>query len=71
MAEVLKRCPNNLSSFIVLVSYKEGDELMIDEMNKIRGCLTMFANENIEIKWGISPQKSLIGKRCVFIFAFE
>ena len=45
MAEIRKRCSNKLSNIIVSISYKEGEELMMDEMEWISDCLTMFANK--------------------------
>lgn len=71
MAEMRKRCSNNLSNIILLISYKEGENLMMDEMEAVSNCLATFANENIEIKWGISQNSSLNCKRCIAIFAFE
>lgn len=71
MIEIRKHCSNSISSIIVSISYKEGEVLMMDEMERVSDCLTMFANENIEIKWGISPIKLLKNKRCIFVFAFE
>ena len=71
MAEIRKRCSNKLSNIIVSISYKEGEELMMDEMEGISDCLTMFANKNVEIKWGISQNNTLKCRRCISVFAFE
>lgn len=71
MTEIRNRCSNKLSNIIVSISYKEGEVLMMDEMEGINDCLDMFANENIEIKWGISQNNTLKCRRCVSVFAFE
>ncbi len=71
MAEMRKRCSNNLSNIILSISYKEGENLMMDEMEAVSNCLATFANEDIEIKWGISQNSSLNCKRCITVFAFE
>lgn len=71
MSEIRKHCSNKLSNIIVSISYKEGEELMMDEMEEVSDCLTMLANENIGIKWGISQNDTLKCKRCISVFAFE
>lgn len=71
MTEIQKRCSNKLSSIIISISYKEGEELMMEEMEGVSDCLTMFANKNIEIKCGISQSNTLKCRRCISVFAFE
>lgn len=71
MAEIRKRCSNKLSNIIISISYKEGDDLMMDEMEGVSDCLTMFANNNVEIKWGINQNNTLKCRRCISVFAFE
>lgn len=71
MIEIRKRCSNNLSNILVSISYNEGEVLMMDEMEGVSDCLTMFANKNIGIKWGISQDNTLKCKRCISVFAFE
>lgn len=44
---------------------------MMDEMFGLSDSMDNIANENVEIKWGISQNDSQKSKRCVWVFAFE
>lgn len=71
MNEIHRECSSSPSGLIVSISYKKGEEIMIDEMFGLSDSMDNIANENVEIKWGISQNDSQKSKRCVWVFAFE
>ena len=71
MNEIHRECSSSPSGLIVSISYKKGEEIMMDEMFGLSDSMDNIANENVEIKWGISLNDSLKSKRCVWVFAFE
>ena len=71
MNEIHRECSSSPSGLIVSISYKKGEEIMMDEMFGLSDSLDNIANENVDIKWGISQNDSQKSKRCVWVFAFE
>ena len=71
MNEIHRECSSSPSGLIVSISYKKGEEIMMDEMFGLSDSMDNIANENLEIKWGISQNDSQKSKRCVWVFAFE
>ena len=71
MNEIHRECSSSPSGLIVSISYKKGEEIMMDEMFGLSDSMDNIANENVEIKWGISQNDSQKSKRCVWVFAFE
>ena len=71
MNEIHRECSSSPSGLIVSISYKKGEEIMMDEMFGLSDSMDNIANENVEIKWGISQNDSQTSKRCVWVFAFE
>ena len=71
MNEIHREYSSSPSGLIVSISYKKGEEIMMDEMFGLSDSMDNIANENVEIKWGISQNDSQKSKRCVWVFAFE
>lgn len=71
MSEIKKQYSDSPSGIIVSISYKKGDEIMMDEMFGLSDSMDNIATENVEIKWGISQNDSQKSKRCMWVFAFE
>lgn len=71
MNEIHREYSSCSSGLIVSISYKKGEEIMMDEMFDLSDSMDNIANENVEIKWGINQNDSQKSKRCVWVFAFE
>ena len=71
MGEIKRLCPSTPSGLIISISYKAGEEIMMDEMFGLSDCINELSAENVEIKWGINKNDHLKHKRCVQVFAFE
>lgn len=71
MSEIKKQYSDSPSGIIVSISYKKGDEIMMDEMFGLSDSMDNIATENVEIKWGISQNDSLKNKRSICVFAFK
>lgn len=71
MREIEKYCLGRLASFIVSISYKRDDEIMMDEINGLSESLASIADKDIEIKWGLSPNDNVKYRRSLCIFVFE
>lgn len=71
MREIEKYCLGRLASFIVSISYKRDDEIMMDEINGLSESLASIADKDIEIKWGLSPNDNVRYRRSLCIFVFE
>lgn len=69
--KIKERCKGQLSSVIVVVSYKANDEIIIDELFSMHEYLSHLADKGIEIVWGLQPMDELTYRRSVSIFAFE
>lgn len=72
--EAIRKAKENvrgkLDSIIVLVSFKKGYELMMDEMGGINDCFSCLEDEDVEILWGLQQDDSIANDRCVTVFAF-
>ena len=71
MREIEKYCLGRLASFIVSISYKRDDEIMMDEINGLSESLASIADKDIEIKWGLSPNDNVRYRRSLCMFVFE
>ena len=60
-----------LVGIITVVSFKKGNDLMMDEMGGINACFSCLADEGVDILWGLQQDDSITGSRCVTVFAFE
>lgn len=70
MGEARKQGISQPSSIIVSIFYKEGEEIMMEEMFGLCDGMNQIASEDVAIKWGISQNDSLENKRCVNVFIF-
>lgn len=57
------------SSVIVVVSFQKGQELMMEELAGMTGCLSCLADE--AITWGIQEVEETMNSRSASVFAFE
>ena len=71
ISEISEYRSDKCSNIIASISYNDSEGFAFDEMEGVLDCLTMFANEDMEIKWGISQNDTLKSKRCISIFVFE
>ena len=70
MSEARKQGVSQPSSIIVSIFYKEGEEIMMEEMFGLCDGMNHIASEDVAIKWGISQNDSLENKRSVNVFIF-
>lgn len=70
MSEARKQGISQPSSIIVSIFYKEGEEIMMEEMFGLCDGMSQIAREDVAIKWGISQNDSLENKRSVNVFIF-
>lgn len=61
---------NEISSVMVVISYKKDNEIMMDEMGELNESFSQMADEDIEIVWGIQQAEDITNSRCVTVFAF-
>lgn len=71
ISEIKKQYSDSPSGIIVSISYKKGEEIMMDEMFGLSDSMNNIATENVEIKWGISQNDGLKSKRSICVFAFK
>lgn len=73
--EAIRKAKENvmgkLAGIIAVVSFKRGNELMMDEIGTINECFSCLADEDVEILWGLQQDDSIANNRCVIVFAFE
>lgn len=70
MGEARKQGISQPSSIIVSIFYKEGEEIMMEELFGLCDGMNQIASEDVAIKWGISQNDSLENKRSVNVFIF-
>ena len=70
MGEARRQGISQPSSIIVSIFYKEGEEIMMEEMFGLCDGMNQIASEDVAIKWGISQNDSLENKRSVNVFIF-
>lgn len=69
--EIKKNINNTLSSVIIIISYKKGQPLMMDELGGMNECLSRLAEEDVEINWGVQEADEITNSRSMTVFAFE
>lgn len=67
----MKKHIGRMTSIIVAVTYKRGDDIMMDEIGGLNDCLASLAEDDVEIKWGIQAVDEQPNRRSVTVFAFE
>lgn len=69
--EINERIKGELSSVMVVISFKEGEDIKMDELGAMNVCLERLADENVDIAWGVQKAEEISNRRCVTVFAFE
>lgn len=69
--EVKKNIKGTLSNVMVIISFKKGQDLMMEELGGMNGSLVRLADENVDIIWGIQQVEDITNNRCMTVFAFE
>lgn len=60
-----------LDSVMVVVSFKEGNELKMEDLDGMGACFLRLANENVDVVWGLQQADDITNDRQVTAFAFE
>lgn len=68
---VRKNVHENLAGVMLIVSFKKGKDLMVEELGGMNDSISCLAEENVDIMWGIQQVEEITNNRCVTIFAFE
>ena len=69
--EIKKNINNTLSSVIIIISYKQDQPQMMDELGGMNECLSRLAEEDVEINWGVQEADEITNSRSMTVFAFE
>lgn len=69
--EIKKNIKGTLSSVMIIISYKKDQNLMMDELGGMNDSLSRFAEEDVEIIWGIQEADEITNSRSMTVFAFE
>ncbi len=71
MSEVKKYCAEKIYGIIIFVSYKEGEEIMMNELLRLIDGMGKIADESVKIMYGVSKNDDMECKRSICIYAFE
>ena len=69
--EIKKNINNTLSSVIIIISYKQDQPLMREELGGMNECLSRLAEENVEINWGVQEADEITNYRSIAVFVFD
>lgn len=69
--EVKKHVRGKLACVMLVVSFKKGKDLMVEELGGMNDSISCFAREDVDIMWGIQQVEEITNSRCVTVFAFE
>ncbi|WP_417125016.1 hypothetical protein [Prevotella pectinovora] len=56
--------------FIVILSYRQDEELMMMELAEFNDCLSTYIDNNTDFKWGVQSVSDMPYKRRITIIAF-
>lgn len=70
LLELRKNINEGLNSIIVAVAYKD-DEIVMDEMDGIKDCISRLIDEHVDIIFGIQQSDDITNSRCVTVYAFH
>lgn len=56
--------------FIMILSYRQGDELMMQELSGFNDCLSTNIDNNTDFKWGVQSVSDMPYKRRITIIGF-
>lgn len=71
IGEVKKNVKRVLSCVMVVLSFKKGHDLMMDELGGMNESFSRLADENVDIMWGIQQIENINNNRSITVFAFE
>ena len=60
-----------LSSLMIVAASKPGEDLMMEELGGVGAILNEFADEGVDIAWGLLETEDIEHNHCVTVFAFE
>lgn len=60
-----------LSSLMIVAASKPGEDLMMEELGGVGAILNEFADEGVDIVWGLLETEDIEHNHCVTVFAFE
>ncbi len=70
LLELRRNINEGLNSIIVAVAYK-GDEIVMDEIDGIKDCISRLIDEHVDIIFGIQQSDDITNSRCVTVYAFH
>ena len=70
LLELRRNINEGLNSIIVAVAYKD-DEIVMDEMDGIKDCISRLIDEHVDIIFGIQQTDDITSNRCVTVYAFH
>lgn len=70
LLELRRNINEGLNSIIVAVAYKD-DEIVMDEMDGIKDCISRLIDEHVDIIFGIQQSDDITNSRCVTVYAFH
>lgn len=71
LVEARMNCSGCFTKIIISISNKEGEGINMDEMSDLIDCMDAFMDRDMEIKWGVNHNDSLMSKHCICVFAFK
>ena len=60
-----------LSSLMIVAASKPGEDLMMEELGGVGAILNEFADEGVDIAWGLLETEDIEHNHCVTVFALE
>ena len=58
------------TNFIVMITFRQDEELMMMEMAEFNDCLSTYIDNNTDFKWGVQSLNDMPFKRRITIIAF-
>lgn len=58
------------TNFIVMISFRQDDELMMMELAEFNDCLSTYIDNNTDFKWGVQSVSDMPYKRRITIIGF-
>lgn len=69
--EVERHMKGKLSNLIVVILFKNGQDLMMEELNGMGENLARLVDDNVSTRWGVQQVEDITNDRCMMLFAFE
>lgn len=58
------------TNFIVIISYRQDEELMMQELSGFNDCVSTYIDKNTDLKWSVQSLNDMPFKRRITIIAF-